>query len=139
MSSENSYARIRAFRGRQSFSPRNAIASNVRVFVVRDVSFQYAREHRLQRVVVLLRNRIEFVIVTPRAVGRRTEERRRGLRDEVVTVQVIERYARRDVRAEIEIPGAQKTERGRELRFLRVKVVGGKLLADESGVRAYRC
>ena len=101
-------------------------------FIERHVALRDAGEDRLQRVVILLRNGVELMRVAPRAVRRRAGEGGHRLRHEVIAVEVVERERRRALRAGIERPGPEETQRRRKLRLGRVEDIRRQLLADEA-------
>ena len=91
-------------------------------------------EHCLDAVVVLLRNRIELVVVAPRAAHRHAHERQRGRGHQIVEGILPAALAAAQV-------GADTQESGRRHRLVArrssqvVELVSGQLFADELRVR----
>ena len=104
---------------------------DLRVFIKGNVALDDAREDRLQRVVVLLRDRIKLVRVAACAVRRGAGEGRHRLRHQVIAVEVFEVRRCCLIRAVVKHTRAEKSERSDETRLLGKQTVGGELLAHE--------
>ena len=104
---------------------------DLRVFIKGNVALDDAREDRLQRVVVLLRDRIKLVRVAACTVRRGAGEGRHRLRHQVITVEVFEVRRCCLIRAVVKHTRAEKSERSDETRLLGKQTVGGELLAHE--------
>ena len=111
------------------------------IFIVRTVGAIDAGKHGLQVVVVLLRNRIELVIVAARAMRGHAAERGDRGRDHVVAIQqpsvvlVGRPFAQFLVADEIPGPGGQETRRDEGARIVREQHVARDLLLNESRIR----
>ena len=104
---------------------------DLRVFIKRNVALDDACEDRLQRVVVLLRDRIKLVRVAACAVRRGAGEGRHRLRHQVIAVEVIEVRRCCLIRAVVKHTRAEKSERSDETRLLGKQTVRSELLAHE--------
>ena len=94
--------------------PAAALFTDFRGGVERQIAFRNAREHSLQRVVILLRHRIELVIMAAGAVRREARERRHRLRELVIAILVVESDGRRGKCAQVEGARAEKSKRRHE-------------------------
>ena len=108
------------------------------VFLIRTI---HRREHRLQSVVILLRNGIEFVVVALRALDGETVERLHGRRDHVVAIQMPRHLAIEFRLRNFGVTDQVPRSRGDEPQPLepvpraRVEDIAGELLLDEPAVR----
>ena len=112
-----------------------------RVRVVGLVGAVDGREDRLEAVVVLLRDRVELVVVALGAVDREAHERADGVGDEVVAVEVPGdlavdlRLGQLGVADEVPRPGGEEPERLDAVRRAGEQHVAGDLLLHEPRVR----
>ena len=117
-----------------------ALAGHLRVDVVGAIAFIGARENRLQAVVLVLRNRVELVVVAASAVDRRADKRGHHGGDDVIAVQVaadlaVERvFADVAQRAFVPRPGSEETGGHGCPRIVRKEHVAGHLLLDKTAV-----
>ena len=108
------------------------------VFAIRAVE---GREHRLQPVVIFLRNRIELVLVTLGAVHGEARERADGVGHHVVAVEMTGELAvdfrlrHLGVADEVPRPGRDEPECLDAIGRFREEHVAGDLLLHEAGVR----
>ena len=99
------------------------------------------REHRLQAVVVFLRDRVELVVVALGAVDRQAHERADGVGDQVVAVEVAGDLAvdlgfrQLGVADEVPRAGGEEAERLDAVRRAGEEHVAGDLLLHEPRVR----
>ena len=97
-------------------------------------------EDRLQRVIVVLRERIELVIVAAGTVNRRTGERRHHRRHDVIAIQVTPDLPIKCVLANvaqrtlIPRPSCQQSEGGGQLGVIGEESISCDLLLDKTGI-----
>ena len=109
--------------------------------VKRPVGAVDAGEDRLQSVILLLRDRVEFVVVAPSAVYRQALKSRHGSRHHVVAIVragdlLVERpFPQLDVPDEVPGAGRDETRRHDGLRVVGVQDITRQLLGDEAVVR----
>src|SRR5690349_11587802 len=70
--------------------------------------------------------------MTARAVGGCADKRRHGLSNQIIPVQVRESNGRGAEGAEIECTRAEIPKRSGQTRFVRIKIISGKLLSNEA-------
>ena len=120
---------------------RCAARGHHRVGVIRAIRPLDPREHRLQRVVIGLRNRIELVIVTPRTLRRQAGDVVDHVGDHVVAVKIpgdlpVQRvFADVLQRAFIPRSRGQESQRDRGLRIVGKQHVPRDLFLHEPAIR----
>ncbi len=121
-----------------------ALRGDFRVRVVGSVGAIEGREHRLKTVVILLRDRVELVVVALRAMDRQPHERADGVRDKVVAVEVASdftvdfRFGYLDVSDEVPRTGRKEPECFDSVHRARVQHVARDLFGDEPAVGLVR-
>ena len=101
------------------------------IVVKRDVAFDDTCENRLQSVVVLLSDRIEFVSVTTGTVGSGAGKRSHCLCHKIVPVEVVKVRRSGLIGAVVKDSRAEESECRSEPGFVGVKTIGSKLFANE--------
>ena len=110
-------------------------ASNVRIAVIRDVTFQHTGKDSLQRVIILLRDRVKLVRVTTSAVSSGAGERRHRLSYQIVTIKITERDRCGAEGTQVERTGTQESQRRSQPGFVWREDICRQLITDESRPR----
>ncbi len=116
------------------------LAGDLRIAVERPIRSINGGENRLTTVVVMLRDRIELVIVAPCALDRHAAERVERVAQHFVAVEVAGdatidfRFRDFDVANEVPRPGGDETQSDDRVGLSGIHDISGQLLADEAGV-----
>ena len=111
-----------------------------RVWEIRLLGPIHPGEHRLQRVVVRLLDRVELVVVAAGAVDREARERRHGCSHHVVAVKQARQLLVLRALAQFSVPDVvpracrHESRRDQAIRIARPEDIPGNLFADEAGV-----
>ena len=97
-----------------------------------NVAFSKPSKDGLQRVIIFLTDRVEFVLMAPRTVGGCADECRHCLRDHVVAIQILKSIDRRGCCAVVVCSCANKTERRNQLGVVRKEHISGQLFSNEA-------
>ena len=112
--------------------PASALRAGCGIRIKGDVAFADSCKHRLQRVIVFLRNGVKLMLMASRAVRCRAYERGHRLSDHVIAVKVFKSIDGCRGGTMVVCSGTEESQGWNQLRFVGKEGVRRQLFANES-------